>query len=427
MLLRWCRYAGMADNGDIEILRKIPAVADLPPWQIEAITEHVEPLTLKKGTRLIERGSDDGYTYFLTAGRISLESADSPPMVIEANTESVRTPIANLRPRIADVTAMERVCIIRVPDILLKATQCADSRTDPEPDAHPPGGREDAPSFGTRLPFQLCRDLKDSESSILPSLPDTAVRIQLAIEDDFADADAVARLIATDPAIATKLIKTANSALYGGRSPVETLTGAVVRLGIQTTQSLVLTFAIKEVFRTRNKQLRQRMTDLWEHSAYIAATCFVLAREVGGMNPEEALLVGLVHDIGAIAIINYAARDPQQAVDPVGLEQAISCMCGELGALILRQWKFTPKIAAAVREAECWLREHDDGADFTDLLIVAQVHERLRKKAAEGLPRIEDIPAFAKVLGPDATPDKSLVILRQAETVVDKLRSVLRR
>jgi HD-like signal output (HDOD) protein len=196
---------------------------------------------------------------------------------------------------------------------------------------------------------------------------------------------------------------------------------------MQTTRNLVLTFALKEVFRTKNKLLRQRMRDLWEHSAYIAATCFVLAREVEGVNPEEALLVGLVHDIGAIAVINYASRDPQLTADLGGLEQTISCMRGELGALILRQWKFAPTLAAAVRDAECWMREHEEVADFTDLLIVAQVHERLRKKETDGLPRIEDIPAFAKVLGQDASPQKSLVILQQAETMVDQMRSVLRR
>ncbi len=417
----------MANTDEIELLRKIPAVADLPPWQFEAITEHVEPLSFKKGTKLIERGSDDGYTYFLTAGKISLQCADTSPMVVEANAESVRTPIANLRPRIADVTTMERVRVIRVPDILLNTIKCSDGETDPERTVDEAGGQEERHSFETWLPFQLYRDLKDTELSILPSLPDTAVRIQLAIEDELSDAEAVARLIATDPAIATKLLKTANSALYGGRSPIETLTAAVVRLGIKTTRDLVLTFAIKEVFRTKNKQLRQRMTDLWEHSVYVAATCFVLAREVDGINPEEALLVGLVHDIGAIAIINYAANDQQRISDLEELEQAISCMCGELGALILRRWKFTPKIAGAVRGSEYWLREHDGAADFMDLLIVSQVHERLRNKETEGLPQIEDIPAFAKVLGSDVTPDKSMEILRQAKTVVELLRSVLRR
>lgn len=417
----------MSIAGEIEILRKIPLVANLPPWQLDAIAEHLEPIKLKKGTRFIDYGSDDGFTYFLTAGKVSLESPDNRPAFIEANSESARTPIANLRPRIVDVTAMERVRVVRVPDILLIAIDCGDGKATPEQTAGDTGGREERCNFSIRLPFQLCRDLKNSESSILPSLPDTAVRIQLAIEDDLSNADAVARLVVTDPAMATKLIKTANSALYGGRSSVKTPTAAVVRLGMHATRQLVLTFSLKEVFRTKNKLLRQRMRDLWEHSVQIAATCFVLAHEVEGVNPEEALLVGLVHDIGTIAVINYAARDPQLISDPEGLEHTISYMRGELGALILRRWKFSPTVVNAVRDAECWARNHDDLVDFTDLLIVAQVHERMRKRDTHGLPRIEDIPAFVKVLGQGASPEKSLTFLHQAETIVDQMRSVLRR
>jgi HD-like signal output (HDOD) protein len=415
----------MADNEAIEYLRKIPMVADLPAWKFDAIVDHVALIKLKKGAKVVERGSDDGYTYFLIAGRVSLECDGSPPMVIEANAESLRSPIANLRPRIVDVVATKRARLLRVPDILLLAIKCGGDATDPDENSADTDSHDGHASFEDRLPFQLYRDLKDSESSVLPSLPDTAVRIQLAIEDDLSGADAVARLVATDPAMAAKLIRIANSALYGGRSPVETLTAAVVRLGMQATRQLVLTFALKEVFRTRDKRLRQRMRELWEHSAQIAATCFVLAREVDGVNPEEALLVGLVHDIGAIPVINYASHDPQHAPAPEGLEQTISCMRSELGALILRQWRFAPAVVIAVRDAEFWMRGHEGAADFTDLLIVAQVHERLRMKEPEGLPPVEDIPAFAKVLGADASPQKSLVILHQAEILADQMRAVL--
>jgi HD-like signal output (HDOD) protein len=152
-----------------------------------------------------------------------------------------------------------------------------------------------------------------------------------------------------------------------------------------------------------------------------------LSREVERVNPEEALLVGLVHDIGTIAIINNAGRYPELASDPVGLERTISCLRGELGALILREWKFPPAVAAAARDAEYWLRQHPGKADFTDLLIVAQVHERLRRNETDGLPRIEEIPAFAKVLGEDASPQKSVAVMNQAQSLVDLMRSVLSR
>jgi len=417
----------MDDANIIDTLGKMPMLADLPSWQLEAVGELAESLKLKKGARLIERGSDDGFTYFLTAGKVSLIDADGSSMIIDANTESVRTPLANLRPRIVDVTTLERVRAIRVPDILLSSPKCNDIAKSRDQSTVEKQAQAESPRIVAQLPFTLYREIRDNKSSMLPSLPDTAVRIQIAIDDDRSDAEEIARLVETDPAMAAKLVMIANSALYGGQTSVVTCTAAVVRLGLQATQKLVLTFALKEVFRTKNKLLRYRMKSLWEHSVNIAAISFVLASEVDGMNPEEVLLAGLVHDIGAIAVINHATRYPRLASNQANLERVISCMCGELSALILREWNFVPAVVLAARDAELWQRKHSGGIDFTDILIVAQIHDRLRRNEISDIPPIGDIPAFAKVLGENASPEKSLTILNQAQILVDEMSRVLRR
>lgn len=416
----------MADGFDIALLRKTPALSDLPSWQLEAIAELAEPIRLKKGATLLDRGSDDGFTYFLTVGTVSLQGIDGPPEFLEAESESARTPLANLRPRIVEVRAMKRIEAIRIPDLLLQRTELQDThvglaQTPNEEDEQQVGRRVE-----DRLPFDLYRALKSGDTRILPSLPDTAVRIQLAIDDDLDDAKTVARLVETDPAIATKVMKTANSAFYGGRSSVNNCTEAIVRLGLKTTRQLVLAFAIKEVFRTQNKRLRGQMKDLWDHSVSIAATCFVLAREVPGVPPEEALLAGLIHDVGSIALINYVARSPELASDLESLRRIVDRLRGEIGALILRSWRFAPDVAAAARDAEFWPREHRGPADVTDVVIVAQIHDRLRLHEPGGLPEIADMPAFAKVLGEDASPETSVLVMNQSQGLVEEMRSILR-
>ena len=402
-------------------------VADLPPWQFDAVAEFAEALKFKKGTRLVERGTDDGFTYFLTAGTVSLEDADGPQMVMDADTDATHAPIANLRPRIVDVRATARVQALRIPDIVLHLPAGEGTGPSTEPADRDLESAEKRRESEAQFVFQLYRDLLNNESSLLPSLPETAVRIQLAIEDELSGAEQVARLALTDPAIASKLVMTANSALYGGLTPVDTCTAAVVRLGMQTTRQLVLTFALKEVFRTRDKALRQRMKTLWEHSVDIAAICFVLARRVEGINPEEALLAGLVHDVGTIVLINYANRDPQLFPDADAFERAIARYRGELGALVLRSWNFAPAVVASARAAESWLRGHEGPADLTDILIVAQAHERLRQNLLAEMPPVDEIPAFARVLGDDASPQASLAILHKAQLLAEEIRSVLRR
>ena len=415
----------MATTPDTGALRKIPLLAGLPPWQIEMIAEEIEPVYARKGSVIVERGSDDGYTYFLTAGEVSLDAADGTRKTLEIDTEVARTPIANLRPRIFGVTALSPVNAFRVPDVVLIAAGC-DGRVHDEDEIRVESEEEqERREDESKLSFQLYRDLKQ-DKAVLPSLPDLAMRIRRAIDDEMSDARTVARLVETDPAMATKLLRVANSALYGGLGAVETCSAAVVRLGMQTTKQLVTSFALKEVFHSKDPLIQKRMHVLWKHSAQIAALCYVLAREIRGMPPEEALLIGLVHDIGAIAILNYIEIYPKLGENEAELEQTITRMRGELGAMILRKWKFSPAVVAGARDAENWLRQRSGQADFTDLLIVAQVHERLRKHQLEALPPVEEISAIKRVLGDDATPEKSVQILHEAKAQLDEMRSMLR-
>ena len=60
--------------------------------------------------------------------------------------------------------------------------------------------------------------------------------------------------------------------------------------------------------------------------------------------------------------------------------------------MILRKWMLPAPVVAGARDAEYWLRQHQGPADFTDLLVVARVHERLRKDQLGGLPPLERFP-----------------------------------
>jgi len=330
-------------------------------------------------------------------------------------------PIANLRPRIMTATATSKVRTLRVPDIAISACGCLNSSTIAVETEEEAARRE----AETRLSFELYRDLVNDEA-ILPSLPDLAFRIRRAIEDEGTAAKTVARLVESDPSMAAKLLKAANSAMYGGMQKIETCSGAVVRLGMQVTKQLVVTFALREVFRSEHPQLRRQMQLLWKHSSNIAAICFVLARQTKHLVAEEALLIGLLHDVGTIAILNYIERYPELLEQEGGVELTIQRMRGELGAMILRQWHFPPAVIAGARDAESWTRKHAGSIDFTDLLIVAQVHDKMRKHAFDTLPPLDEISAIGRVLGEGAGPERSVQILHDAKEQLDEMRSVLR-
>ena len=415
----------MTSISDPSILRSIAMLTDLQPWQLEVVAEAVESVSAAPGEIIVECGSDDGYTYFLTEGELSLDAADGLQKVLEIGADTIRHPVANLRPRIFAVTALSPVRGIRVPDIVLSAAGCDGRVHDPHAIQVQSQEDDERRDLESKVSFQLYRDLKN-DRAILPTLPDLAMRIRRAIDEDMGDARTIARLVEADPAMAAKLLKVANSALYTGLGAVESCSAAVVRLGMQTTKQLVMSFALKDVFRSGDPAIQKRMHVLWKHSAQIAAICFVLAREIREMSAEEALLTGLVHDVGVIAILNYVEQYPELAANEAVLEETIERMRGDLGAMILREWNFTPAVIAAARDAENWTREQRGKADFTDLLIVAQVHEMLRKHQLASLPPLPEISAVQRLLGEGATPERSLEILHEAKAQIDEMRSMLR-
>jgi HD-like signal output (HDOD) protein len=407
---------------DIEYLRTLSVFDGSAAWQLQAVVGAVEDVDARKGQTLLSSGSDDGYTYFLTEGRVRFESAEGERREVDIVPAISRSPVSNLRPRLFSVKTLSRVHGFRIPDMVVSAAA-------PPP---PPASGEDEGDTQTterlrlesELGFRIYRDLCD-EAAVLPSLPDLALRIRQAIENGASDARDIARVVETDPAMTAKLIKVANSAFYSRRNPVETCTAAVVRLGTRTTQKLVLTFSMREVFQAPQSQLKERMRTLWSHSADVAAISFTLARHTGRFDPEEALLAGLLHDVGTIAILNYSRNMPLLSRDPEALEGTIRRLRGELGAMILRAWSFPADLVAAVREAENWLRPNAASADLADLVIAAQAHERLAHRGLAELPPFDEITAIQRVLGKDITPETSLEIIKTAQSQITEMRGVL--
>ena len=144
-----------------------------------------------------------------------------------------------------------------------------------------------------------------------------------------------------------------------------------------------------------------------------------------GETPDEAMLAGLVHDVGTIAILNYASTTPELNKDLDILDGTIARLRGELGAMILRKWSFPPAIVAASREAENWTRERDQKPDFADLVIVAQVHDILGSGGLAALPPFGTIAPIKRILGDDAEPETSLSIIKTAQIQIAETRALL--
>jgi HD-like signal output (HDOD) protein len=276
----------------------------------------------------------------------------------------------------------------------------------------------------SRMTTDLLDDLKNNRL-VLPSLPDVAVRVGRAMRDETTNARKLANIVQTDPAITTKLVRAANSPLYAGVTPVDSCAAAIVRLGADTTHKLVLTFALRELFNTHSKVLKAQMQKLWEHSVKVSAVCYVLAKISGRFNPEHALLAGLLHDIGNIAILNYAEKFTEVANDSEKLALVMGDLRGRIGGEILRNWGFIDDLILVTEEAENWYRKVDGEADYADLVIVSQLHTFIGSDEMKHLPTLNRVPAVKRLNMGELTPKLSLKILDKADEKIERARRML--
>lgn len=141
----------------------------------------------------------------------------------------------------------------------------------------------------------------------LPALPPIAVRLLAVTADERSAVGDVTALLAADQALTAKLLSMANSAAVGARSPVTTLDRAVVLLGFRAVRSLVLTLKLFECFpplAATGERPGFDRREFWKHAlaAGCAARRLAAARREAGIDPEEAYVAGLLHDIGKLAL-----------------------------------------------------------------------------------------------------------------------------
>ena len=186
-------------------------------------------------------------------------------------------------------------------------------------------------------------------------------------------------------------------------------------------------FVLRNLFKEKihSALLTRRAQQLWAHSVEVGAIAQVLAEVTPGMSPDEALLVGLLHDIGELVILSYAGKYRELAEDPAALQRVIAELKGELGGAILREWEFSEVFVTAAQEAEKWRRDPAPEPDYCDIAIVAQLHSFMGTAQMQGLPRLGEVPAFCKIAHGELTPDMSMKLLEQAKAQISEVRHLL--
>jgi HD-like signal output (HDOD) protein len=253
----------------------------------------------------------------------------------------------------------------------------------------------------------------------LPSFPEVAVRVRRVLSDPKSTVDQVVRVVGSEPALAARLMRIANSASLNRSGKVITeLRTAISRIGYNMVRSASISFAMAQI-RNSNKLagLEDYLQDVWQRSTRVAAFSYVLAKVCtrSRINPDEALLTGMMHSIGKLYVLTRAAAHPELFASTAVLDEILEQWHPSIGKAILENWEFSETMAQAVGEQEELDRTGLETADLSDILAIAILMAR----------HGEDLPALqANLNGLPATLRLELNEARMTSVLKDSASEV---
>jgi putative nucleotidyltransferase with HDIG domain len=217
----------------------------------------------------------------------------------------------------------------------------------------------------------LIGELRDA-----PTLPFIAAKLVNTIENPASTALDVARIVMSDQATSSSILRLANSAHFGLTRRVGTIKEAVVIVGFRNVQHIAIGISVLREYLEATDADAFDCRRLWLHTIAVGCAAKILAREVGA-HEEEAFLCGLLHDLGKVFL---ASRQPEEYARAVGLsheaditiwdaeQRTFGYNHAEVGEAAMAAWHLPDHVPAAAR----W--HHDPGADRPHSDFIALIH-----------------------------------------------------
>lgn len=276
------------------------------------------------------------------------------------------------------------------------------------------------------IAFDFIRSLAEELSGghvDLPSFPEIALQVRRILSDPNTRVEQIVRVVGSEPALAARLLRIANSAAINrsGKN-VTDLRTAIARIGHNMVRSASISFSMNQI-RKANKlaSLAPHLNDLWERSTYVAAYAYVLARTCTRVNPDEAMLTGMMHGIGKLYILTRATGHPELFASEDLLNDIINDWYPSIGKAILENWKFSESMARAVGQ-EDFSRTELESPDLTDVVGVAVLMVSYGTDISGLEAMLQELPA-AKRLG--LNQSKTLSVMQDSAAEVTALNQAL--
>jgi HD-like signal output (HDOD) protein len=215
---------------------------------------------------------------------------------------------------------------------------------------------EELPS-GEKLIKKILQTAKD-----LPAMPQTTLKAHEIIKDPNASFEDLARVMEMDQAIATRVLRMANSPYYGMSGKVSSIKHASTILGLKVLEELVVMAWSTKALGNRMEGYELETGDLWKHSLAVAFGSKIIASLKNPGLANDAFSAGLIHDVGKLVLDPYVLerKDLFNAFLADGKESFLSAEKGILGfdhgeiaAELCTNWHVPQDLATAIRHHHC--------------------------------------------------------------------------
>ncbi len=201
----------------------------------------------------------------------------------------------------------------------------------------------------------------DGQDLSLPPLPQIPDAVLKQLRDPNCNFNKIAQLISEDQVAAAAVLRTANSALYGGRTKITSLPQAVTRLGVNPLRTLMMHQSLRAAMFLTGKGNKELAQVFWRRSI---ASAFIMRglADLTRLDPEDALVIGLLHDVGNVVVLRVVSEEKDFGI-PLPDYQTFEYICHEthqeFGELVANEWNMAPHLKELIQNHHTYPEPND--------------------------------------------------------------------
>ena len=259
----------------------------------------------------------------------------------------------------------------------------------------------------------------------LPGFPDAVNQIQIALTDPNVSLMALVDLIVLEPVLTAKLMRVASSAAYNASGKeIGSLGAAVSRLGFNAVRSTAITFAMQQMqHQDWLAPIKDELNRIWRASNEVGAIGHVISKQGGEVQPDQALLAGLLHQIGRLYILLQVQKGHESLRQESEFHDTVATSQAAIGQKILVAWNLPKPICESLVAQDQLLERGGDGFAPLDCILAAA---KLRNRLATEPDFRELHPEADDVLGAIQVSGQSFVeLVANCHDEIETMRQIL--